>query len=235
MTSLLTEPVASALLVVDETGGATLTEISRATGKPLSTIQRAVDTLVAASVLVREAPRGRLRFAAGAPRHALRELAEWRLRAGSTSTVNTRSGDARWTSRGHAAPLTIRDDRIRAAWPTAIQSIVSAHQPERIILFGSQARGDAGPDSDVDLLVVFTTVVDRRERRAQILRLLGSMPFAKDVLVATAANVARPLIGSVLADAVREGVTVYAHAPILAAFWWKLACAKTPTKCSAST
>ena len=46
-------------------------------------------------------------------------------------------------------------------------------------------------------------------RRAQILRLLGSMPFAKDVLVATAANVARPLIGSALADAVREGVTVY--------------------------
>lgn len=209
MTSLLTEPVASALLVVDETGGATLTEISRATGKPLSTIQRAVDTLVAASVLVREAPRGRLRFAATAPRRALRELAEWRLGAVSTSAVNARSGDARPASPWQDAPGTIRDERIRAAWPTAIQSIVSAYQPERVILFGSQARGDAGPDSDVDLLVVFAQEVDRRERRAQILGLLGGMPFAKDVLVATAANVARPLIGSALADAVREGVTVY--------------------------
>lgn len=208
MTSLLTEPVASALLVVDDTDGATLTEISRATGKPLSTIQRAVDTLVAASVLVREAPRGRLRFADAAPRRALRELAEWRLGSEATGTV-AGSSDEGWTTRGPTAPRTIRDDRIRAAWPTAIQSIVSAYQPERVILFGSQARGDAGPDSDVDLLVVFAEEVDRRERRAQILRLLGSMPFAKDVLVATAANVARPLIGSALADAVREGVTVY--------------------------
>ena len=209
MTSLLTEPVASALLVVDATGGATLTEISRATGKPLSTIQRAVDTLVAASVLVRDTPRGRWRFATDAPRHALRELAEWRLGSESTSTVDARSGDAGPASPWQAAPRTIRDDRIRAAWPTAIQSIVSAYQPERVILFGSQARGDAGPDSDVDLLVVFAEEVDRRERRAQILRLLRGMPFAKDVLVATTANLTRPLIGSALADAVREGVTVY--------------------------
>lgn len=106
-------------------------------------------------------------------------------------------------------PRTIRNERIRAAWPAAIQSIVSAYQPERVILFGSQARGDAGPDSDVDLLVVFTEEVDRRERRAELLSLLRGMPFAKDVLVATAANVARPLIGSALAGAIREGVTVY--------------------------
>lgn len=208
MTSLLTEPVASALLVVDETGGATLTEISRATGKPLSTIQRAVDALVAADVLLRDSPRGPLRFASAAPRRALRDLAEWRLGPSSTATI-TRSTRMATPWSWQIAPNTISDDRIRAAWPSAIRAIVSAYQPERVILFGSQARGDAGPDSDVDLLVVFSEEVDRRERRAQILRLLGSMPFAKDVLVATAANVARPLIGSALADAVREGVTVY--------------------------
>lgn len=208
MTSLLTEPVASTVLVIDDNDGATLTEIARATGKPLSTIQRSVDSLVAAGVLVRESPRGRWRFSAGAPRRALRELAEWRLRAGSTGTV-ARVGDIGSTSIRQNAPRTIRDERIRAAWPSAIQSIVSAYQPERVILFGSQARGDAGPDSDVDLLVVFTGEVDRRERRAQILRLLRGMPFAKDVLVATTANLARPLIGSALADAIREGVTVY--------------------------
>ena len=86
---------------------------------------------------------------------------------------------------------------------------MSEYRPERVILFGSQSRGDVGPDSDVDLLVVFTEELDRRERRAQILRLLRGMPFAKDVLVATTADVARPLIGSALEDAVREGVTVY--------------------------
>ena len=35
-----------------------------------------------------------------------------------------------------------------------VQRIVKKFRPERVILFGSQARGDAGPDSDVDLLVV---------------------------------------------------------------------------------
>lgn len=185
-----------------------MTEIARATGKPLSTIQRSVDSLVAAGVLVRESPRGRWRFSAGAPRRALRELAEWRLRAGSTDTV-ARVGGIGSTSIRQNAPRTIRDERIRAAWPTAIQSIVSAYQPERVILFGSQARGDAGPGSDVDLLVVFTGEVDRRERRAEILRLLRGMPFAKDVLVATTANLARPLIGSALEAAIRDGVTVY--------------------------
>ena len=209
MTSLLTEPVASALLVVDETGGATLTEISRATGKPLSTIQRAVDTLVAASVLVRETPRGRWRFAPGAPRHALRELAEWRLGSESTSTVTARSGDAGPASPWQAAPRTIRDDRIRAAWPTAIQSIVSAYQPERVILFGSQARGDAQPDSDVDLLVVFDQRGDDRERRIGIRRALKDMPFAKDVLVATTRDLPTAAAGTAIAEALRDGMTVY--------------------------
>lgn len=208
MQSILTEPAASTLLVLDEMGGATLTEIARTTGRPLSTIQRAVNGLVGAGVLVRETPRGRWRFSAEAPRRALRELAEWRLgtAAAGSITRSTRDGSLPLSQR---APGTIHDEQIRAAWPMAIRKIVSAYQPERVILFGSQARGDAGPDSDVDLLVVFAGEVDRRERRAEILSLLRSMPFAKDVLVATTANVARPLIGSALADAIREGVTVY--------------------------
>jgi DNA-binding IclR family transcriptional regulator len=79
MQSILTEPAASTLLVLDAMDGATLTEIARTTGRPLSTIQRAVNGLVDANVVVREMPRGRLRFTPEAPRHALRELAEWRL------------------------------------------------------------------------------------------------------------------------------------------------------------
>lgn len=35
-----------------------------------------------------------------------------------------------------------------------VDRIIAAYQPERIYLFGSKARGDAGPDSDYDLLVV---------------------------------------------------------------------------------
>jgi len=35
-----------------------------------------------------------------------------------------------------------------------VRRIVRQFRPERVILFGSHARGEAGPDSDVDLLVV---------------------------------------------------------------------------------
>lgn len=208
MRSLLTEPVALTVLVLDETGGATLTEIARATGKPLTTIQRAVDGLVAGNVVVRDTPRGRWRFAAAAPRRALRELAEWRLGASSTARI-TRSDHLGSPSSWHTAPRTIRDERIRAAWPTAIRSIVSQYQPERVILFGSQARGDAGPDSDVDLLVVFDDDTDQRERRIGIRRLLRDMPFAKDILVGSVADLQRTSGGTAVASAIRDGIVVY--------------------------
>lgn len=165
MQSILTEPAASTLLVLDAMDGATLTEIARTTGRPLSTIQRAVNGLVDANVVVRETPRGRLRFTPEAPRHALRELAEWRLGKKDADRIARAARVALPASSWPSAPPTIRDELIRAAWPTAIQSIVSMYHPARVILFGSQARGDAGPGSDVDLLVVFAGEVNRRERR----------------------------------------------------------------------
>jgi predicted nucleotidyltransferase len=37
--------------------------------------------------------------------------------------------------------------------PSVVERVAAAHRPERLILHGSLARGDAGPDSDIDLLV----------------------------------------------------------------------------------
>jgi hypothetical protein len=45
----------------------------------------------------------------------------------------------------------LADDRILAE---LVRRLVEAFHPERIFLFGSKARGDAGPDSDYDLLVL---------------------------------------------------------------------------------
>lgn len=207
MGSILTEPVASTITVLDETGGATLSEIARATGKPVSTVQRAVARLVESGVIEREGSRGRLRFAAGSPRRALRELADWRLGRprGFVPIRDGRGGQG-------AAPVRTRDVNslpFRRALTDAIDSIVSEYQPARVILFGSHARGDAGRGSDVDLLVVFDQVTDRRERAVEIARLLGAAPFAKDVLVAAASDLARPTAGTAIAEAVREGVVVY--------------------------
>ena len=49
------------------------------------------------------------------------------------------------------------------------QRIVSQFQPEKITLFGSHARGEAGLDSDVDLLVVMPVEGRNAERRQKLM------------------------------------------------------------------
>ena len=54
-----------------------------------------------------------------------------------------------------------------------VRRIVQVAQPEKIILFGSAARGEMGPHSDVDLLVVKANVHRRRLAQAIYLQLIG--------------------------------------------------------------
>jgi predicted nucleotidyltransferase len=93
-----------------------------------------------------------------------------------------------------------------------IQGIVDEVRPLRIIVFGSAARGEMQPDSDVDLLVVMPDGTHRR-RTAQLLyrKIRGAgVPF--DVLVATAADLERHKdnIGLIYRTILREGKEVYA-------------------------
>jgi predicted nucleotidyltransferase len=68
-----------------------------------------------------------------------------------------------------------------------VKTIVSEVAPETIILFGSRARGDARPDSDVDLLVVETDPFSpQRSRRKEVARLymaLRNLGVSKDILL----------------------------------------------------
>ncbi|MBM3126826.1 MAG: nucleotidyltransferase domain-containing protein [Chloroflexi bacterium] len=89
--------------------------------------------------------------------------------------------------------------------------IVRRFKPEKIILFGSQARGEARPASDVDLLVILSGRVDRRQAAVEIRRALSGFPVAKDILVATPDEIRRRgnLVGTVLNSALREGKVLY--------------------------
>ena len=91
--------------------------------------------------------------------------------------------------------------------------IVEKFDPLQVILFGSQARGDARPDSDVDLLVVFPHVENNRQMRVDIRSVLSDLPVAKDIIVATPDELgrSRERLGSILRPAVREGRTLYQH------------------------
>ncbi len=94
---------------------------------------------------------------------------------------------------------------------TMVDRIVARFQPRRVLLFGSRARGTAGPESDVDLLVVFDQVADKRRAAVEIRRVLSDLNACKDIIVTTPDEIARrgDLPGSVLRPALREGKVVY--------------------------
>ncbi len=95
--------------------------------------------------------------------------------------------------------------------PEAVERIVKQFAPLRIILFGSWARGEARPDSDLDLLVVLPHVDHKRRATIDILRALNGLPVSKDVVVTTPEEIALrgDMIGLVLRPALREGKVVY--------------------------
>lgn len=73
------------------------------------------------------------------------------------------------------------------------EQIVAAVDPQQIILFGSHARDEARPNSDVDLLVVHDTDRTNREVRRQLEQLFLDRRFGLDLIVRTPEEVKRNL------------------------------------------
>ena len=92
-----------------------------------------------------------------------------------------------------------------------VRRIVAAVQPEKIILFGSAAREEMGPDSDLDLLVI--KPCGHRRKTARIVeRSLIGIGIPTDVIVAKPDDIERykDTIGLIYRPALREGKTIYA-------------------------
>jgi predicted nucleotidyltransferase len=93
----------------------------------------------------------------------------------------------------------------------AVRILAQAAAPARIVLFGSHARGDARPDSDLDFLVIEPQVEDRAREMVRLRRLLRPLRVPADILVYSAEEVVRwgEQPGSALYWALREGKVVH--------------------------
>jgi uncharacterized protein len=94
------------------------------------------------------------------------------------------------------------------------RQIAERFSPEKIILFGSRARGDAGPDSDIDLLVLFADVADPNKRAAELYASLPDFPGPMDIVVSTSSRFERyrNVVNTVYWPASREGRILYERA-----------------------
>jgi predicted nucleotidyltransferase len=106
------------------------------------------------------------------------------------------------TRKGNVKQAVLRD---------VIRRVVAAADPEKIILFGSAARGEMGRNSDLDLLVIKSGKFDHGRLTNRIYRHLYDAEAAVDIVLATPEEVERyrdtPCL--VICPAMREGKLVY--------------------------
>jgi transcriptional regulator with XRE-family HTH domain len=103
--------------------------------------------------------------------------------------------------------------RVEASIAQMARIIVERFNPERIILFGSHARGTPGPHSDVDLLVVMEVRGSKRRTAAEIGAAIHGFRFPKDIVVTTPSEFERrkDIVGTIERPAAREGRVLYAR------------------------
>ena len=95
-----------------------------------------------------------------------------------------------------------------------VSRIVKQFHPEKIILFGSHARGTIDINSDVDLLIVMPVPDTRRKLATEIDLSLVGIDLPTDVIVVTPEEVERnkDQMGTIIRPAIREGKALYERA-----------------------
>ena len=111
-------------------------------------------------------------------------------------------------------------EKLRERYERQIERIVArlrrAYDPDKIILFGSCARGDFGQDSDIDLLIVKDTALRPLDRMREVYKVVYSPRhyLALDPLVVTAEELAQKLNAQdyLIQEIMREGKVLYERA-----------------------
>lgn len=106
----------------------------------------------------------------------------------------------------------LSEDDVRSL-AAIVERLVEAYRPERVYLFGSKARGDHGPDSDFDLLLVVPDdASEERQGSTLAYRALRGTGIAADVPVCTRSyfEARRHLKASLPGTILREGRLLHA-------------------------
>lgn len=124
------------------------------------------------------------------------------------------SGAVEWLYVSEATLMKNEDDRLIREM---VDTIVREADPDTVILFGSRARGDARPDSDVDLLIVepaaFGPQNSRRNETARLYLALRKLAMPKDLLIYSRDEFERfkESPQHIVARARQEGVVLHAR------------------------
>ena len=115
-----------------------------------------------------------------------------------------------WPNRCVKGVVMVPESKIKAA----VDILVKSCSPKKIILFGSQARGEANEDSDVDLLVIEDVVVDPGREMVRLSRELSKIRFYADLIVVSASYYQywRETPGNIYFEADAEGKVLYEQA-----------------------
>lgn len=111
-----------------------------------------------------------------------------------------------WRSRRRVQAM-ITEETLREI----VDRIATAVHPQAIILFGSHARGEAGPDSDLDLMIIAESNEPRIERYGKVRKLFRGMGIGMDILVYTPDEFAQfqSVPGSLTNAILNEGRVLY--------------------------
>jgi len=93
-----------------------------------------------------------------------------------------------------------------------VADIVRQFSPQKIVLFGSHARGEAGPDSDVDLLVIIPHKEHAAQKAAEITQRVHPGDYSLDLIVRSPDTIRARLQMNdwFVRELMREGQVLYA-------------------------
>ena len=92
-----------------------------------------------------------------------------------------------------------------------VRRIVKAIEPEKVVLFGSRARGEARPESDMDILVIAESREPRYRRSSPLYNILSDILIPMDILVYSPEEVLewQNVHQAFITTALREGRVLY--------------------------